>query len=240
MLRAISQIFSRIHRTRVQPDAHAIGVITVFGTPWRERSLIITGEGRSRSRRVSRVSRGERRRTCALNASSCVLLRLFGSARVSPHHGRAAACDLWGVTTTESACAVHSRFSLFSLRPPPRPRATPRAARIDVGLARVERHRARRPQLSWQFVLNARGTTFSAEGWMHRCTAGTVADFRRESSATQIVTLLTVGGIKLVSVHRFAMRSLGTSGDVFFVRLFSDPEKTRVKKGIEKSAYPNV
>jgi len=71
-------------------------------------------EGRSRiAPRLAYLA--ENADACALDASSCVLLKFFGSARVSPHHGRAVACNLWGVQRLK----VHARCirgSLFSFR----------------------------------------------------------------------------------------------------------------------------
>lgn len=150
-------------------------------------------------------------------------LRLGSSISASrPSRG----VQLVGGTTTESACAVH--FSLSSPSLPSHPRAGSNRLRP---LARVERHRTRRPQLSRQFVLSARGTTFSGQGMDAPLHGRTVADFRRESSADVDRRVDSrKAGLKLVSVHRFAMRSLGTGHDISRTTALRSGGSTRVGK----------
>lgn len=173
MLRAISQTSSRIHRARVCDQTHAISLITRIRDTVAQAISVITAKAAfAIAPRLAYLA--ENADACALDTSSCVLLTLFGSARVSPHvatEPRHAACGGLQRLKVHARCIRDSLFSPPASPSLPLGLAPPRLARFVVGIARVERHRARRPQLSWQFVLNARGTTFSAEGWMHRCTA---------------------------------------------------------------------
>lgn len=192
MLRAISPFSSCIHWVRATIRAWSTWL--PYSGHHVASNLCYHCEGRSRiAPRLAYLA--ENADACALDASSCVLLKLFGSARVSPHHGRAVAYNLWGVQRLK----VHARCirdSLFSFRILPRPRTV--SLGIDFGLEWVERHRARRPQLSWQFVPNVRGTTFSVKGWMHRCTVAPSRIFAGKVARRHVTH---EGGIKLVSVR---------------------------------------
>lgn len=120
----------------------------------------------------------------APDARSCLLLRLFGSSRVSSRCSRA---TRGGYSTGSGACAVHTRCIRLSLPLFLSSRVQPTrhgSARLDSARFRprlAEGHRARRPQLSWQFVPN--GDDFlPATG---HTVAAAAANFPRESSATR-------------------------------------------------------